>query len=324
MINLKRASQMPWIDALKGIGILSVIAGHVFSGPVKDIVYAFHMPLFFLVSGYLFKPHGLFHRIRSTTVGLILPSVALVALVVVVFWLLPQLLGGAPLSASGLAGFYGSGSLVVAWFVAVMVISLIAMELLLLIKPGVIRLAIIVLLLVASYINGGFRFIDTPLSTAAALQAIPLFYIGRMASAKLAEVPNLVTSVFPCACVLAAVFPVLGYDMYRGDFGLAGVSLVLSCAMVLSLAAQARLIQDTSPSKVLEMMGRWSLFIMFFHQPLQVMLKTSGIDSEVLRFLLTASICFAVGALISLSPVARSIFFGGGLPRARARPAVDA
>ncbi len=49
--------RLEWVDAAKGIGIIAVIVGHIWtSGPVRDAVYAFHMPLFFLISGYLFKP----------------------------------------------------------------------------------------------------------------------------------------------------------------------------------------------------------------------------------------------------------------------------
>ncbi|PYG89495.1 fucose 4-O-acetylase-like acetyltransferase [Ruminiclostridium sufflavum DSM 19573] len=51
------------IDFLKGIGIALVVLGHCFTtalagryyvvGVLKDIIYTFHMPLFFIVSGYI-------------------------------------------------------------------------------------------------------------------------------------------------------------------------------------------------------------------------------------------------------------------------------
>ena len=41
------------IDVLRGIGIILVVAGHVFSGDLADYIYSFHMPLFFFISGYL-------------------------------------------------------------------------------------------------------------------------------------------------------------------------------------------------------------------------------------------------------------------------------
>jgi fucose 4-O-acetylase-like acetyltransferase len=45
------------IDILKGIGILMVILGHCLTQPSfeNNFIYSFHMPLFFLVSGYFLK-----------------------------------------------------------------------------------------------------------------------------------------------------------------------------------------------------------------------------------------------------------------------------
>ena len=44
-----------WIDVLRGIGIIIVILGHT-SPPFNKFIYGFHMPLFFILSGYLWKP----------------------------------------------------------------------------------------------------------------------------------------------------------------------------------------------------------------------------------------------------------------------------
>ena len=44
------------IDTLKGIGILLMVLGHMhFNTVFNYYVYAFHMPLFFLISGYLYR-----------------------------------------------------------------------------------------------------------------------------------------------------------------------------------------------------------------------------------------------------------------------------
>lgn len=53
MSNTKRIT---WIDASKGIGIFLVMIGHSsLIGPSRSQIYAFHMPLFFFLSGYLFS-----------------------------------------------------------------------------------------------------------------------------------------------------------------------------------------------------------------------------------------------------------------------------
>ena len=46
-----------WADVLKGIGAILVLVGHLVSyeSKLKVYLYSFHMPLFFFISGYLFK-----------------------------------------------------------------------------------------------------------------------------------------------------------------------------------------------------------------------------------------------------------------------------
>lgn len=48
-------NRIDYIDSAKGIGILLVIIGHTSSGFIRDFIYTFHMPLFFIISGALFK-----------------------------------------------------------------------------------------------------------------------------------------------------------------------------------------------------------------------------------------------------------------------------
>lgn len=62
--------RIEWLDSLKGFAIFLVVVGHVVLGYIKAdifpqfynelqyiyaIIYSFHMPLFFLISGYLYK-----------------------------------------------------------------------------------------------------------------------------------------------------------------------------------------------------------------------------------------------------------------------------
>lgn len=48
----EQKSHMVWIDWMKVLGIYFIIVGHIF--PVgKEFVYAFSVPLFFLISGFL-------------------------------------------------------------------------------------------------------------------------------------------------------------------------------------------------------------------------------------------------------------------------------
>lgn len=48
--------RLDWVDAAKGIGILLVVMAHVpIPDSFKQFIYSFHMPLFFLLSGMMFR-----------------------------------------------------------------------------------------------------------------------------------------------------------------------------------------------------------------------------------------------------------------------------
>ena len=54
-------SRLAYIDVLKAVGIIFVLIGHLFAPfPIRVLIYSFHMPLFFLISGYFLKIGGSF------------------------------------------------------------------------------------------------------------------------------------------------------------------------------------------------------------------------------------------------------------------------
>lgn len=57
-ISLERTikTRKEWIDSLRGFGIILMIIGHTFvCSPIIVWIYGFHMPLFFILSGYLYN-----------------------------------------------------------------------------------------------------------------------------------------------------------------------------------------------------------------------------------------------------------------------------
>ncbi|WP_430534798.1 acyltransferase family protein [Listeria rocourtiae] len=68
--------RLDWIDTAKGIGIFLVVWGHFYaSDAVKIVIYGFHMPLFFFLSGYLYKQTsiGFLSFLRKTSKKLLFP-----------------------------------------------------------------------------------------------------------------------------------------------------------------------------------------------------------------------------------------------------------
>ncbi len=81
-MNIRSAEQYDFIDLLKGFGIFLVVWGHTMV-PRSVLIYSFHMPLFFVISGFLHKDKPLKEFLLGRIFRLYLPY----ALFTVVSWL---------------------------------------------------------------------------------------------------------------------------------------------------------------------------------------------------------------------------------------------
>ncbi len=67
--------RIEWIDAAKGMGILLVIFGHSLTtgSLARQLIFSFHMPLFFFLAGCTFRPRGLKETARRSAKSLLIP-----------------------------------------------------------------------------------------------------------------------------------------------------------------------------------------------------------------------------------------------------------
>lgn len=73
-------------DILKGIGILLMIVGHLLMGQgtrIFDFIYSFHMPLFFIVTGYFYKQEPLSTLIKKNRDQLLFPYLVMCFIIIV-------------------------------------------------------------------------------------------------------------------------------------------------------------------------------------------------------------------------------------------------
>lgn len=87
-----KQKRIEWIDVAKGIGILMVIAGHTFSLSYSYPLYAFHMPLFFFLSGLVFKDRDedFISFLKSKTMSLLKPWTIILLISFIVCLIIPQ------------------------------------------------------------------------------------------------------------------------------------------------------------------------------------------------------------------------------------------
>lgn len=64
MINSLSRKRINWIDIAKGIAIVLMIIGHdvTFGGNVRNLIFSFHMPIFFLLTGYTIRPYNQIYK----------------------------------------------------------------------------------------------------------------------------------------------------------------------------------------------------------------------------------------------------------------------
>jgi fucose 4-O-acetylase-like acetyltransferase len=82
----RTGSRIDWIDAAKGLGIVLIVLGHIYSvaepSPLYVFIYAFHVPLFFFIAGltYRFDPPALPAFFRKKLRALLVPYLCYAAL----------------------------------------------------------------------------------------------------------------------------------------------------------------------------------------------------------------------------------------------------
>lgn len=84
--SYKLPPRLSWLDILKGIGIILVVVGHVFSNStVFDWLYSFHMPLFFLAAGWLYRKKSVLSDIKRRFQTIVVPYFSF-GLLVLLYW----------------------------------------------------------------------------------------------------------------------------------------------------------------------------------------------------------------------------------------------
>lgn len=78
--------RLSWLDILKGIGIILVAIGHIYSNRTVFIwLYSFHMPLFFLAAGWVYKEKTVITDIKRRIQTIVVPYFSF-GLLVLLYW----------------------------------------------------------------------------------------------------------------------------------------------------------------------------------------------------------------------------------------------
>ncbi len=299
--------RLDWVDVARGLGIMAVVVGHVWTrGPLRDALYSFHMPLFFLLSGTLSRPHDVGAFTRRQLVGQMRPYVLFLALLILVDQIIEPLKGGRPifhqwpqdLAPILLGGFWLRGPYTIFWFVPCLMMARILFNVALHRWPDVLDRRWAFLLppvLVLAYALGWWTQ-ASPLGLLSVPMAFVLLWVGAV-WLRVRWRGWMVAPLGALALVgLAGVAPTL--NMKVADYGWPLLSIASAIATALLLFRLSALVVPFAGP--VAAVGRASLVIMYCHVAvIHYLAPYMGKLSLLLAALL---IPFAIDRLIRLSP----------------------
>ncbi|MCC6480991.1 MAG: acyltransferase family protein [Sphingomonadaceae bacterium] len=271
----KRAGRMEWLDAAKGIGIVLVVIGHAWkSVAVRDPIYAFHMPLFFIAAGYVAKPAPVREFAVKQWRALGLPYIAFLVCLMAADPLIEGARGFRPMfrdwGSAVQAGLMGGtslhGPLTVFWFVPCLMIARLAQVAIYKLWPDARdwRWALSMAVVLALVVWWGRASNFSPLGIIAAPVALVYLWLGALWRTWGQDRWLLLACAVASVTALLIYGPLAPLNMKYGDYGPRPyVTLPLAFILSLGLGWLMRLI----PWRPFVALGRMSLVIMFLHVP---------------------------------------------------------
>ena len=321
--------RVEWLDQLRGTAMFFVVLGHI-AAIAKDqhlLIYAFHMPLFFMISGATFKP-GKYSSYTDCVIDkakkLLVPYVWLYLINIIFWWVNHKILGTSTTSISDL--LFGmlvsnqelapmtSGAL---WFLPVLFFVSILFDGIVILSQrsskGIPIEASMILLFTASIYLAMFYGKDTPLHWATVPMATIFYYLGWVFMQNRTKILNLIagkdpnnqTARYTCFAIAILAIGVMAafangkISMHRNDYN--DFALMLLAALSISLALTMLMIK-LPKIKLLDFAGRNSIIFFGFHIALIRFLEAWGITSHSTEqhVLATAILVFIAMVPVSL------------------------
>jgi fucose 4-O-acetylase-like acetyltransferase len=318
----RRPKRIAWIDVARGIGILLVVLGHLESGLSSRIIYAFHMPFFFFLSGYVHKiqsDYGDFFRKRC--INLLVPYITFLIV------LAPLVLHRASHGGRGAlqktitdmlwGGDHLHGDYGVFWFITCLFATQqVANWLLSKFGPGQIALYAAISMTLA-YVNSFvFPHFTLPLDLNVVVAALPFYLLGFYA--KKADLDRSWITLLAAFGVVATVWLAclnipIQYDMRSAIYGVPLLSPLLAGCCILAMIRLSKLILLTPTiTRIFEKIGAASMGIMFLHKPLPSLPGFSRLSFShpFAAFVVVSFVAYFCTVVLARFSFGRAIFLG--------------
>jgi len=309
-------ARLDWVDALKGIGIIAVVAGHVWTrGWMRDAIYAVHMPLFFLLSGYTARHVAWRMFLPAAIRSLWVPFFAFSALLLGADFLIEGLRSVRPIFATWEQGaatiLFATektrGPFTILWFIPCLFLARLVWNALTAQgrRPDALPMVLAMLLVFGLALLAGYRGQWSPLAVLAVPGAVLMIWVGALW--RLWGQPSRVVTLLFLALSVAVLIWFPPVNMKLGDLGWPSLSLAGAAAVTVTLAGLVQRLPLVLVSGFAAL-GRATLVIMYVHVALIHYLRAYA--PEVILFLVGLLLSWVLDRLFRRFALTRRLLLG--------------
>lgn len=320
-MNKQLLTRISWVDVCRGIGIILVLFGHAIDAEKNRIlIYAFHMPLFFFLSGVVFKPiHDksflsvVYKNVRQIIVPYFLFAILTFALDILFLHLNEVTLDDIRKQLYGIV--YGNGNQgylafnVALWFLPCLFVAKVSFAAITkFVRNKMALLTVLIFLSVIGYAwSVLYHDVKFPFGIESAFTAIVFFGMGYLLN-QTTRIKDTMTNyklpVLFFAIVSTTVFAYLNYHFYGHQidmrvnrlndyfFFYAGAFSGITVALIISMII--------SNNRLLEYLGKQSLLLFVWHTLIYALLRHYHIPPVRIDFVNSTFYFFLATSVILL------------------------
>lgn len=294
-MNPKR---LTWLDMAKGYGILFVMLGHLTDDNLYYWIYSFHLPMFFILSGFVFKADMDFKTFFKKKVKSIIVPYFCLALPMSIFYTIQQAVEGKFTGGTLIYAFLGPFAqlrLWTIWYLACLfVVNLMFYGTVKWLKTeGKLAIAAVIItsLGLTYYFLGGPII---PWCIDAAVMAYPFFFIGYLCKQHKDKIESVLSQkkysvpIFFGAWIVNAICFIVnmkitgrGLEMYYGQYGFAPLTLTAAVAGTLGIVC----LSHWFTCKPIQYVGENSMLYFAWHQTIMIPITEWILDAAGLTIL---------------------------------------
>ena len=268
------------IDIARGIGILSIIAGHFGIPAIVRVVFTFHIPVFYLITGYFMKEEAVPLFLRKKAETLLLPYM-ITCMAVVVLQGITALFNSRRVAGTLWiwikAGFYGAGSsyhlpesftpIGAVWFLWATFWGSLLMQIVL--RRNQVMQAVWTAVLFAFGYLTAHKFLWLPFDIQPGCCAVLYMYAGYIAGKNEDRIKKWVKKAWPAAFFVwfAFIYTFTSFALVRCDYGKGAIDIAASLGAAHCIFFLSEMLDRAGgrTADVLDHIGRCSLVILCVH-----------------------------------------------------------